>query len=370
MTAQKATLQQHPTAGQPACIPVPPDLSLPLINEPAQACPPEQGVDTVGALQFLVGTWTNQPLANGQGGPANPYSYNLMVLPQQDPSSPQGYILKNMQYYEEITFSAIHGNAANRGGIGVQVCNPLFYEQRIYISQKSDTPVGDTLVHAENGAWLILVSSDQFPGPYGGPPENPVPGSTPPTGYPTLVKQIAVPHGNSVLALGQAPPFPLQPVAGSPTIPDLTGTIIPQGVDGTPYNTESVGNPNVHFTLNPTAPLAQALSVAPVDQYIMFQVDTDYLDGSGQVTNIGFEQQHADVVRYTATYWLEQLAGSDGFSQLQYVQTIYLRIPLGNEDVVFPHVTCNTLTLVQSPPLPPPGPAPSEAAQIQLDGQG
>src|SRR5688572_20185848 len=94
------TLQRHPIAGAPACSPVAPELSQPLINEPEQACPTEQ-LDTVGALQLLAGTWTNQPLANGLGGPDNPYSYHLMVLPQQDPSSPEGFILKNMQYYEE-----------------------------------------------------------------------------------------------------------------------------------------------------------------------------------------------------------------------------------------------------------------------------
>lgn len=331
-------LQQHPTPGQPPCTTVPPDLSLPLINEPAQACPTAQ-LDAVGALQLLVGTWTNQPLANGQGGPANPYSYNLMVLPQQDPSSPQGYILKNMQYYEEITFSAIHGNAANRGGTGVQVGNPLFYEQRIYISPVSETPASNQLVHAENGAWLVLTSSDQYPGPYGGPPENPVPGSTPPTGYPTLVKQIAVPHGNSVLALGDAPP--LQPQTGAPTIP-TPPQVIPSGIDSSPYTTQSVGNPNLAYTQNPNQPLVDALAAGTVGQYFMFQVSSTA--GSGQVTNIGFEQQHADVVQYSATYWLEQLEGKTTFDQLQYTQTIMLRIPLGNQDVLFPHITSNTLT--------------------------
>ncbi len=333
-------LQQHPTPGQAPCTPVAPDLSLPLINEPAQACPTAQG-DAVGLLQLLVGTWTNQPLANGQGGPDTPYSYNLMVLPQtsQDPSSPEGYILKNMQYYEEITFSSIHGNAANRGGTGVQVCNPLFYEQRIYISQASGTPVSNTLVHAENGAWLVLTSSDQFAGPYSNGEK--VPGSTPPTGYPTLVKQIAVPHGNSVLAIGEAP---VEATTGSPVIA-APAQVLPDIPDTAPYTTESVGNPNLQFTANPNMPLNEGLDVAPVGQFIMFQVDSK--NAAGQVTNIGFEQQHADVVQYSATYWLEALAGSSEFNQLQYTQTIMLSIPINGEPVLFPHITSNTLTRVQ-----------------------
>lgn len=350
MASVVTPLQQHPWPAQTPCTPVAPDLSLPLINEPAQACPTAQQDDVLGALQLLVGTWTNQPYTNNTGGPDSPYSYNLMVLPQTDPATtPDGFILKNMQYYEEITFSPIHGNAANRGGTGVQVCNPLFYEQRIYISQASGTPATNTLVHAENGSWLVLSSSTQLEGPYSDGPE--VPGSVAPTGFPTLVKQISVPHGNSVLAIGEAPPFPLQPQSGSMlSIPDLTGTVVPAGVDPAQYSTHSVGNPNPAFAVNPNAPLVEALGQAPVENFIMFQVDTAFPDGQGAVTNIGYEQQHANVVRYSATYWLEQLEGSAGYNQLQYSQTILLAIPVPVngiiEKVIFPHVTTNTLTRV------------------------
>jgi hypothetical protein len=351
MASVVPSLQQHPWPAQAPCTPVAPDLSLPLINEPAQACPTAQDDDVLGALQMLVGTWTNQALPGGQGGPDSPYSYNLMVLPQTDPAAtPEGFILKNMQYYEEITFSAIHGNAANRGGTGVQVCNPLFYEQRIYISEASGTPATNTLVHAENGSWLVLSSSYQLEGPYSTGPE--VPGSTPPTGFPALVKQISVPHGNSVLALGEAPPFPLQPQSGKPSIPDLTNTVIPLGIGDMPYITQSLGNPNLKYTANPNAPLADALTKVDVANYIMFQVDSNFPSGAGQVTNIGFEQQHAEVVQYSATYWLEQLEGSDGYNQLQYTQTIVLQIPINGKPVHFPHVTSNTLTRVQNWPLP------------------
>jgi hypothetical protein len=272
-----------------------------------------------------------------------------MVLPQTDPAAtPEGFILKNMQYYEEITFSPIHGNAANRGGTGVQVCNPLFYEQRIYISEASGTPATNTLVHAENGSWLVLSSSIQYEGPYSLGPE--VPGSIAPSGFPTLVKQISVPHGNSVLALGKAPQFPLQPQPGAPSIPDLTGTVIPSEVTPAPYLHLGAGNPNPAYTLNPNAPLADALGKVNVDNYIMFQVDTKFPNSKGQVTNIGYEQQHAEVVQYSATYWLEQLEGSGGYNQLQYSQTIILQIPIlidgQTQMVLFPHVTCNTLTRV------------------------
>ena len=76
-----------------------PDLSKPLINEPAQASP---GLPTssLGPLEHLVGTWTNQNLPNqNSGNTSSPYSYNVMALPQMDPSAtPTGYILKNFSY--------------------------------------------------------------------------------------------------------------------------------------------------------------------------------------------------------------------------------------------------------------------------------
>lgn len=111
-----------------------PDLSIPLVSDPQQIVP---GIPTgkLMPLQYLIGTWTNQPLgSSGKGGPDCPFSYNVMPLPQADPSSPLGHILKNFAYYEELTFTAIHGPVLNRNGNGAQVACTLFYEQRVYFA--------------------------------------------------------------------------------------------------------------------------------------------------------------------------------------------------------------------------------------------
>jgi hypothetical protein len=92
-----------------------PDLSRPLVLDPAQDSP---GIplDQLGPLKHLLGTWANKNLPGTErGGPESPYSYNVMPLPQVDPSTPTGYILKNSSYYEELTFTAIHGNVAQSG---------------------------------------------------------------------------------------------------------------------------------------------------------------------------------------------------------------------------------------------------------------
>ena len=94
--------------------------------------------------------------------------------------------------------------------------------------------------------------------------------------------------------------------------------------------------------MNPNQPLMDAISAANASGYIQFDVDSQ--NGGHQVTNIGFEQDHAEVTRYYATYWLEAFGGSPEFTQLQYSQSIFMDIPIAGKTVSFPHITSNTLT--------------------------
>ncbi len=319
----------------------PPNLDQPIINEPDQATPPASS-GALGPLEHLVGTWTNQNIHNSdKGDMASPYSYCLMPLPQEEDSDNTGYILKNFSYYEEITFSAIHGTAPNRGGNGTQVANTLFYEQRVYFA---DGPARDSLVHAENGSWLYLTDSKQLLGPYGdgnGPNvgTQTLPNSQPPTRQYDIVKQMSVPHGNSILTSGS-----FFNETGSPAISEPP-LILPSGVNTDQYKIQSVGNLNPAFTANPNEPLMEAIAATRASSYIQFDVDSK--NGAHPVTNIGFEQKYAEVSRYFATYWLEAFGGSSDFTQLQYSQTILMDIPVaGHGTVSFPHITTNTLTKI------------------------
>lgn len=331
-----------------------PDLSHPLITEPAQANPPADLA--VGPLAHLIGTWTNRNIGESlRGGPENPFSYNLMTLPQApsaDPECPYGYILKSMSYYEEITFTPIHGSAANRGGAGSQISNALLYEQRVYIS---NGPAEDMLVHFENGIWSFLTPAAQALGPYGdgdGPGLGVETfGDTPPPLQYNIFKQISVPHGNSVLACGNAALNAQgQPVAqpGKPTI-GPPPQVLPTGINTDVYKAASVQNLNPAYAQNPNLPLSEAVALSQIRQFI--QLDVTSQEGGGTVANIDFEQQRADVTGYYATYWIEDTGGGT-FTQLQYSQTILLQIPIvlpGQTEptnVVFPHITTNTLTKV------------------------
>lgn len=321
-----------------------PDTSVPLARDPAQVSP---GVPLaqLGPLAYLIGTWTNQNLPGTQrGGPQAPYSYNVMPLPQKDPSSPVGYILKNFSYYEELSFTAIHGNAPNRGGIGQQVAYTLFYEQRVYFAEG---PNKDALVHAENGSLLYLLDTTQPLGPYGngdlpGLGNQVVQNSVPPTQAFNLVKQVAVPHGNSILALGGYTATG-NTGTGVPQIPPVSP--LPRGVSDQPYGVnDPVTNPQPALTANPNQALINALAARPCTNFLHLGLST--VNGKGTVSNIGFEQQHANVSRYDFDYWLESFDGTDRYTQLQYTQTITLQIPINGQVIAFPHITVNTLTRV------------------------
>ena len=315
----------------------PPAFNQPIIKEPSQANPPAP-TSALGPFEHLIGTWTNQDIhGTNKGGREFPYSYNVMPLPQISDSSPAGYILKNFSYYEEITFSAIHGNAPNRGGKGTQVANTVFYEQRIYFAEG---PAKDELVHAENGSWLYLTTREQYEGPYG---TTPLPDSQIPVQPESsnVIKQISVPHGNSILAYGG---FKEETSVSIPPVNTL-----PSGIDTSQYNEQSVGNPNVELTLNPNLALINALEAKKPTDVINWDVNSDN-PGAG-VINIPFEEKKANVTQYQASYWLESFEDASTkpkYSQLQYNQIIWMNIPIKGQIIRFPHVTTNTLTKIST----------------------
>ena len=271
-----------------------------------------------------------------------------MPIPQA--TAPNGFILKNIPYYEVMTFSAIQGKVANRAGTYEQDAYTIFYSQRVFFAEG---PQANKLVHAENGSWLHQVTAPQGQGPLNTAPyipsppaPNPIPPQDPTR---TLVKQVSVPHGNSILALGSAAYF-----AGAPTIPVANALPIdaPESFR-IPYGTDIPENPNI----NPNIVLQVALdSLASqgiaVTNTTALTVDTD---NQGLVANTPFMKQNSNVPRFQNTFWLEQL--SNGQHMLQYTQNITLEYPIESAGAnrakktvttyKFPHITANTLFKVQ-----------------------
>jgi len=354
----------------------------------------------------LIGVWENYPInADGIGGPGSPLSYNIMPLPQT--SSPNGYILKNFKYAEKIQFNdncddstfAIAATAPNRGGQVDQVPGAIFYEQQVRFAEG---PAKNSVVHVENGTWLWLPRYRQLDGPYPPPPGPPVSDlvsdSLQQPEDILIAKQIAVPHGNSILALGnfdtvpkdiinfpedESDPSKIEAgflrgrhiIKGRPYIPDglpcypqpATPVPTPLGMPLPPtlvslinadavFQTQLSGmanyqNPHPGLTQCPNAPIQRAVELIQPDCFIHWHVTTrPSINGAGHVTNIPFEQRVANVKDYIADYWM-LFKGEKKY--LAYNQIILMEMeilvpkpgyPCETRKFVFPHTTCNLLT--------------------------
>lgn len=303
--------------------------------------------------QQLIGTWTNQILpGTGKGDETSPYSYNIMVLPQDSPQSPTqdlGYILKNFTYYEKIRFNGpgpefitVPGTAPNRGGDYQQTPYALFYDQQVEFAQGPDC---GKIVHLENGAWLHLQTEKQPIGPYGDKPVEPGEPQPQPANR-TIAKQISIPHGVSVLALGA-----FTENKGAPIIPDGPD-VLPKGLPTDPYKQkldkmDNYQNPEPKLTANIHAPLQDAVkdlaaAGTPVTNFIYCQVDTK---NGGGVLNIPFETRKAELESYSAQYWLLSTNGGANYNILAYTQTIALNIKIKEDKVhTFLRPTTNVVT--------------------------
>ncbi|WP_338847380.1 heme-binding protein [Massilia sp. W12] len=294
----------------------PPDISTPLIPYPNQT--PVTGPQNLGYLNDFIGTW-NSPTGTAATG------FNVMPLPQT--TAPGGYILKNFPYYEEITFSPIAGGAPNRAGSFTQSSGVLFYEQRVFFAPGPGVPASavDTLIHAENGTWLYHNIGPQLDGPFGPgtvpPPPGGIPAQNPADQY---NKQVSVPHGNSLLMLGQAyelgggiPGYP-----NPPAMPPFTGghQPVPDPADALRRAAQGLGN---------------------IVRAVRIDVGTQ---GPGGVSNIPFEQQNGQVLSMWTSWFILYL--DDGTTRLQYWQNIVLQFMIGGQPVQFAHVDANTLSKV------------------------
>jgi hypothetical protein len=355
---------------------------------------------------LLIGTWTNDKALTHEG---KPLSFNVMPLPQKDPqitrpSNQQnpdygGFILKNFTFTETIRFNgsakkgdpdhqdpeavAVVAGAPNRGGSYTQFAHAVFYEQQVHFAEGPDK---GKIVHIENGAWLHLGSLQQVLGPYDPNNNGPyVQGQVlrqPP--YITIAKQIAVPHGNSVLALGNVDLYDLNHFSddnsgiqantilhGAPVIPDAfvpypAPADISTAPSEDPYaallNTpDDYENPNTAWTLNPNYPLQVALGIIKPKAHIHFRVTTrPVFGGTGVVTNIPFEERKSKVTEYWADYWLlskdADARKTMNFEYLAYTQTILMEMQISTDGgktynpYIFPHVTSNTVKKVPGTP--------------------
>lgn len=360
--------------------------------------------------QHLIGTWENDPKLTNRG---RPLSFNVMPLPQIVPQPGRkkqkgatkfgGFILKNFSFTERLRFNgtneakdrahqdpqalAVVAGAPNRGGSYTQFAHSVFYEQQVRFAEG---PEKGKIVHIENGAWIQLGSRRQNVGPYGNSPMKGQVLRQPP--YITIAKQIAVPHGNTVLALGS---IDLNDrgrfyedesgigvdtaFRGAPVIPDQF-VPYPEEQDKVAKRSPDIAtepwydpyreilkkpndfeNPDDAWTLNPNLPLQLAVDLIKPAAHMHWRVTTlPLFGGDSQVTNIPFEERKSKVTEYWADYWLlakdSRAAKARRFDYLLYNQTVLMEMEVSADGgktygkYIFPHITSNVVRKVPGTP--------------------
>jgi hypothetical protein len=302
----------------------------------------------LGPLSQLPGTWRNVPSLPGRG-------WNMIALPFAD--GPFNYRLLVNQYNETLKFTTVSEDVPNRGLIikgceygddrkvkkgnrGDQFVAALDYEQSITQIAQEDSPESGLagnkcdVIHHEPGLWLHMKNHE--------------------TNCLDLARSASIPHGDSVLALGQSSSH-----KGAPVIPDVSG--LPEGV--VPDINSKYLAPYKNFTppnkflglFDPTVPndlLKAANEGVNIVKTTVLDVDTTL--ETGGIHNIPFIVKQANASEMKSTFWIQELkekdCNGDPVLRLQYSQVIFLDFFQRRDGapglIRWPHVSINTLVKV------------------------
>jgi hypothetical protein len=284
-------------------------------DQPPTAQPPVSGLDFVrlsgdhesvmaslGPLSNLLGTWVGN------------HGWNVIAVPALDKGK-ESFLLLIRPYIESITFTPLGAPVPDRGGAETLFITGLQYDLRV-----TDAETNQPL-HLENGMWLYL-NQVQVPG------------------GPLIVRQATIPHGDSVLALGQ---YTVED--GPPQIPVINAIPDPGPTAPAGYTDPYLNGPIDTSQLNVI--LQDAIKEQDITQTVTLYVSTQ---NDGGIVNIPFVVKHANATAFQGTFWIEKVKSPETgteFEQLQYVQQTNINFlpQFGNptELIMWPHVNINTL---------------------------
>lgn len=297
----------------------------------------EVNPENLGPLAQLIGEWRGvippdeSLLSSG---------WNTISVPGGHPG--QAFVFEVIPYSEVLRFSPVIVQAGNRGPLvnGEQV------EQTIYglIYEQSITSVCTTEscqnrgfgfgqpIHAETGLLLNLGS---------------------PNGGYSIGRLSTIPHGNALLALGNASVetspgtdfFP--PSSCVPTM--LNGSPVTSLLDYSDEITKRIQFPGIFPQEHPNqflqTTLKEIVGTGSVTEITTLSMSTATPNANGGILNIPFIQTNVNATSMDAIFWLETIEGGKYNQLLQYTQTINLVFPAtGQADPIkWPHVTINSL---------------------------
>jgi len=317
--------------------------------------PADETREALGPLKLLPGQWRSE----GRG-------WNMIALPFATQPPPAGFnyrVLMN-QYNEDLNFTLVDKGVPNRGISGTrpatdtdQFVVTLDYQQTIDQIAATDFPdsgmAGDPglAIHHEPGLWLHMLNET--------------------TNNLDIARLATIPHGDSVLALGES-----EEIDGAPQIPSLNGLPIGVGqdfqtnpylapyknfIDNPFFGTVPVPAPNAPapqfpgfhpLDLNAILKFVHDVDPTPVVKTTVLEVDTTF-ENAG-VVNIPFIVKQANAASMKSTFWIQELGENDEKGdpklRLQYSQVVILDFFPRRDGlpgrIRWPHVSINTLEKV------------------------
>lgn len=328
---------------------------------------PMKNAPNLGPLRHLPGVWKSE----GRG-------WNMIALPFSTAPSPLDYRLLLNQYNEQLEFKFVDDNVPNRGVDKNTPPTPttqtdqfvvtLDYQQTIQQVAATDSPDSGGLagaaglaIHHEPGLWLHM--------------KNQV------TDGLDIARLATIPHGDSVLALGQSSEH-----AGASCIPHINS--LPEGVsqdkerdkdgkivldkNGKDILVNPYLRPYQQFHANPfkgTVAAPNFPGFDPTATHVLLELanqgvnvvkttvlSVDSTIPTGGISNIPFVVRKANAAFMKSIFWIQELAEKDKYGdpklRLQYLQLVMLDffprrdgLPPGCCPglIRWPHVSINTL---------------------------
>lgn len=310
----------------------------------ARFIPPGQ-LDEIdlGPLRPLIGQWESVVLPEVKvPDSSNASGWNVMSVPGEG-----GFVFEVIPYKENLKFSAVAVEAGNRGPVinGVQFnqeITGLFYEQQI-ISVCDSSFCKDRgfengkVIHAETGLFLYITNYS--------------------SGL-DVARLGTVPHGNALLALGNAIDSTDPGTTFFPEVSALAFNLDGSAPGGLGYNENIILDPqfkgfnqqNPNTFLETT--LQQIVGSGSVTSMSTFNLSTNRPDATGGILNIPFIQSNVTATSMDSIFWLENITGGSESELLQYSQTVNLVFPIAGTvtPVVWPHISVSTMKRMPEPP--------------------
>lgn len=275
-----------------------------------------------GALAGLVGKWT------GDKG------WNFVTLPKKD-GGKEDFTILVQPYTENIEFSLVPGAVPNRSTNGPQFNYAVKYD----LSIRDRVTKGG--LHAENGMFIRQANNAKH----------------------AITRQAIVPHGNSILAIGDAVLSNGNPIANNLDELDKIFSIVPTPVKGQPSFGYAEGvpgaallpleelakkDPTIVNGLNPAKIITSSLWKDTQGQKILKSITID-LDTKtdGGIVNTPFLVNNANTPDFRSIFWIQKVKGSK-VTQLQYAQVTNIQFPVSGDLIInWPHINVNTLHKIE-----------------------